>query len=150
MKKLLFTFLLSILTLSLNAKDPSEFQSAMNLFINLLDCPTEANMASLCKGHNLTNLGTENGFLTYSFPDGDILRCKIGNESGWRIPIVQVQTKDTKKEIEKILKKAGFYKQGKRYLAGSPYTITQKCCTISKSTSQNNDITFTKIIHPAN
>lgn len=144
--KHIFLFFLLLSSLIVSAQSP-QLQSTMNLMVNLLDCPTNASMTSLCLDRGLTDLGTQDGFQTFSSPSGITVRCKIANENNWKIPIIELQTPDSQKEVVKALQKSGFHKKGNSYLKGNPYTITQKTCKIIRSQSKLTDLTFTKKIY---
>lgn len=108
----------------------------------LIDDVTIEQMSQTCHFHHLTEASSEDGYTVFTDSKGNKLRFKKTDnpESGINGRIIELQTSDNTKTIEKILKEIGYKKQNKTYEKGSHLTPSHISCYFS---TKNKIKTFT-------
>lgn len=101
------------------------------IFNVLIDSPDEDVVKETCGYYGFNETGTEDGYLIFQDGSGSVLKCKMNSLTPkLKVPFIELQTSDTKKELENVLKRLGYRKHGDRYVKGSQYTRTQTVCYI--------------------
>lgn len=140
MKNINFFFLLLFTSISLCAQ--KTLSSPVHLITTLMDCPSQEKMEKVCNYYECTQTEDRDGFKTFTFPDGSVLKCKVDPDSTSRqVPTLSITSKDSKKQIEKILLQQRFEKiSSNEFRKGSIHAKSQVVCLINK----DNSITCTR------
>ena len=130
MKFLISGLLLLLTNFGLFAQMP-RIEDTTFIFNVLIDSPDEDVVKETCGYYGFNETGTEDGYLIFQDGTGSVLKCKMNSLTPkMKVPFIELQTSDTKKELENVLKRLGYMKEGDRYMKGSPYTRTRTVCYI--------------------
>ena len=131
MKKLLIiTYLLLLPILAFSQADQKNFDYFFNL---LADCPTLEKMVELCHDYDLQEEHSDNSFKVYLAPNGNLFKFRMDSISEKkRVPVIEMTTKTSKKELEKIIINLGYKKEGNKYIKGTNHTPTVRTCLLKE------------------
>ena len=95
-----------------------------------MSCPSEDEMKDLCNYYGFAENQNENGFYSYTHPDGTTILFKMEGNGIYRegSPSVEIRTNKSKEEVKKILSNIGYSKQGSKYIRGSKHAVSYKEC----------------------
>lgn len=140
------TLLLLITTFFSFAVQKPQMKNQVYLFNLLIDCPTEQSMKEICVSEGLIEQPSQDGFGIFTYRDGTEIRFKIEKQDDKKsAPYIEVKTRQNKKEIEKILIKLGYRKEGNKYFKGSEFANRQTVCQICNYKNEyDKTLIFTK------
>lgn len=128
---ILLFFIFSLSTFSQSNQAPHPLYVA-NI---LVDDISVERMMQTCRFHHLSEAPSEDGYTVFTDTKGNKLRFKKTDnpESGVNGKLIELQTRDNTKTLEKILKETGYKKQNKAYERGSHLTqYHTRCILVSK------------------
>lgn len=139
MKPLLLTFLVIVLTFF-----PAIHANPINIASTLILETNSTKIASTLEYYGYTRQPSENGYNVYKCPDSTVIKYTFQSTNSVQIfPIVQVYSRTSRKELDRILKGLNFQKVGHCYEnISSPYSM---CVTKCKYES-NKSVVFQRIL----
>ena len=129
MKIFLFT-ILSLFTPLLSPAQYQQIKEPIYLLNTLMSCASEEEMKDICSYYGFSENPNENGFYSYTHPDGTNFIFKMEGNGIYRegSPSVEIRPNKSKEEVKKILTDIGYTKQGSKYVRGSKHTLSHKEC----------------------
>ena len=145
MKHLLLTLLLFTLSFPTLAQTKHEVDPVYiaNLLTNSISTDE---MREICRFYHLTESPASEGYTVFTDPHGNAIRFKETTNSGNTNadPLIELQTKDSKKTIEKILRDTGYRKHADAYVHGTIHALSYTRCLLTSSGS-HRILTFLKV-----
>ena len=133
MKRILSTLFLALTLLPIFAQNMS-VENPVMLLNNLMSCYDEHSMARVCRAYQMEELPSEDGFWVFKNQDGSVVRFKYEtNEKNQKTPVIEIQTTQNKKSIEKNLSSLGFRKSGEVFMKGSEHANSQIICNYTEN-----------------
>lgn len=125
---LIFVFFFSIPSFSQISQSPHPLYIA-NI---LIDEISTDRMSQTCHFYHLTETPSEDGFTVFIDTKGNKLRFKKTDNPEYGVDgkLIELQTTDNTKTLERILKEIGYKKQNKVYEKGSSLTLSHTRCTL--------------------
>lgn len=141
MKKII-PFLFLLLSSLIGFSQAHQLKNPVYLLNSLLDSHSEQSMEEVLTYYNFTPGEQVDGFKTYIYPDGTEFLIKMDSTTyPCPVPIIEVRTKGSKKEITKILQETGYKKKGDQYIRGSEKALGYKVAYFSQR-KHNGEITL--------
>lgn len=138
----LFLFLFSFPIFSQTNQTPHPLYIA-NI---LVDDISVERMAQTCRFHHLTEAPSEDGYTVFTDAKGNKLRFKKTDDPdlGVNGKLIELQSPDNVKTLEKILKETGYKKQNNAYEKGNSFTLSRIRCNLT-SRGKIKVLIFSKI-----
>lgn len=126
MKKII-PFLFLLLSSLIGFSQTHQLKNPVYLLNSLLDSHSEQSMKEILTYYYFTPGEQTDGFKTFIYPEGTVFLIKMDSATYPRqIPIIEVRTKESQKEICKILKEIGYKQKGDQYIRGSEKALCHK------------------------
>lgn len=85
----------------------------INVAVMLTEQLDSADMAATCEYYGYINQPSQDGYVTFKHPNGSIIRYNFAiADNGKQYPTVEVKSKGTQKEKDKLLQELNFKKNG--------------------------------------
>lgn len=107
-------------------------ENPINVAVMLTEQLDSARVAATCEYYCYIYQSSQDGFSVYKHPNGSVIRFNITTaDNGKKYPTVEVKSKGTQKEKDKILKTLNFKKNG-NVTERRPIGFTTQCSTASQ------------------
>lgn len=112
----------------------------------LVDDVSVERMAQTCRFHHLTEAPSEDGYAVFTDAKGNKLCFKKSDDSdlGVNGKLIELQSTDNIKTLERILKETGYKKLNNTYEKGNSFTLSRIRCNLT-SRGKIKVLTFLKI-----
>lgn len=126
-------FYILIILSFLPLRAQSTLDSPLYLGTILIEEPNVEAMSQTCERYGLTSSAdTIGGYNAYTHPDGTLIRFKMNQASNGRaVPLIEITTKLSAKQVGKILERTGYEKTKDGYAKGSAFANRRTSAKIS-------------------